>query len=382
GVAGAPTTDVFYRVNTAGPSVPATDGGPDWISDNPASSYLTSGGNNVVTNSKVIAKTDGTLPAGTPLELFSDWRVDPATAPDMVWTFPVTAGTPVKVRLYFADRNFPAFVPGQRQFNISINGTVVQSNYDIVGTAGYNTATMLEFPVTSTGSITVQFTAVADKPLVDAIEIVRNGSGGTGVGFGSRTFDGTTAGAITPVGGADGTPWNNVRGAFLVGGQLFYGMTDGNLYRRSFDGTNFGSPSVVNPYNDPFWDGKATGSGTSVYTGVKSTFYPEITGLTSMFYQNGKLFYTRSTSSLLFWRWFSPDSGATGADEFTISGNSFTGTNGVLFMSGGNLYWSKSDGKLYRIGFNGTTFSGSATAISGPTMDGVDWRSQGAFLGQ
>ena len=36
-----------------------------------------------------------------------------------------------------------------------------------------------------------------------------------------------------------GFDWTNVRGAVMVGRSLFYGNTDGFLYKRSFDGVNF-----------------------------------------------------------------------------------------------------------------------------------------------
>ena len=40
----------------------------------------------------------------------------------------------------------------------------------------------------------------------------------------------------------------------MVGRTLFYGQTDGMLYKRSFDGVSFGDPVAVNPYLDPLWN--------------------------------------------------------------------------------------------------------------------------------
>jgi len=34
---------------------------------------------------------------------------------------------------------------------------------------------------------------------------------------------------------------------------LFYGSSDGNLSQRSCDATTFGSPLLVNSYQDPVW---------------------------------------------------------------------------------------------------------------------------------
>src|SRR5216683_7088575 len=63
---------------------------------------------------------------------------------------------------------------GQRMFNVSINGTQVLTNFDIVAAAGASlTAVDKTFPVTVTGSsITIQFTTgSANQPKISAIEI-------------------------------------------------------------------------------------------------------------------------------------------------------------------------------------------------------------------
>ena len=63
---------------------------------------------------------------------------------------------------------------GQRIFNVSINGTQVLANFDIIAAAGAPlTAIDKSFPVTVTGnSITVQFTTgSANLPKISAIAI-------------------------------------------------------------------------------------------------------------------------------------------------------------------------------------------------------------------
>lgn len=378
----APVQSVLYRVDAGGPQIYATDGGPDWAADTGATSPYHGSGGSTTSYANQITNTDPSLPAGTPLGLFSSIRYGATASPYMKWSFPVGAGVSVSVRLFYADRAFPAYTTGQRVFSVTIDNTVVEPSMDIVGSFGYNTAGMKSYPVTSDGNVDITFTPSADSPEIAAIEIVRN-SVGTDTGIGARTFSGTTAGALTPVGGADGTPWASMRGAMLIDGQLYYGMTDGNLYTRTFDGTTVGPPSIVNPFNDPLWDGRTTGSGTSVYTGVKSSFYPEIATLAAMYYNGGgKIYYTRTGQTKLFWRWFSPDSKITGADEFTVATSaSFANASGVLFMSGAYLYYSTTNGNLDRIGWTGTTTSGTATVVSGPAVDGQNWASNGAFIG-
>jgi hypothetical protein len=63
---------------------------------------------------------------------------------------------------------------GQRIFNVSINGTQVLTNFDIVAAAGGPLKAIDEvFPVTVTANqITIQFTSgAADLPKISAIQI-------------------------------------------------------------------------------------------------------------------------------------------------------------------------------------------------------------------
>ncbi|WP_244871698.1 malectin domain-containing carbohydrate-binding protein [Catellatospora sp. TT07R-123] len=381
--------DVLYRVNAGGPQVAATDGALPWAADTalaPSPFHNTGSTPNTITSNTVTL--DASVPASTPPAVFDDQRYDASAAPEMSWSFPVAGGTPVEVRLYFAARDWAYHLPGDRTFDISVDGTLVADDYDTVAQVGYKVGQMLAFPVTSDGTVNVDFAHVAQDPGVEAIEIVRTTSG-TGSGLAKRAYDGTTAAAPAPVGGADGTVWANLRGAFLVDDKLFYGMSDSNMYVRSFDGTNLGPAALLNPHSDPRWDGVPTLSGSSVYTGVKSGLYGELPNVRSMFYANGKLYYTIAGQNALFWRWFSPDSGIAGSQRYQVNGSGggadleYLGdTSGVLFASGGYLYWSRggSDGRLVKRAFDGTAFSGAATAVSGPALDGADWRSPGAFL--
>ena len=74
------------------------------------------------------------------------------------------------VNLKFADIYMTQ--PGQRIFNVAINGVPVLTNFDIVAQAGPMIAIDQAFSVnTTTGSITIQFTSVVDHPKISAIEI-------------------------------------------------------------------------------------------------------------------------------------------------------------------------------------------------------------------
>lgn len=85
----------------------------------------------------------------------------------------LTAGASYEVRLHFAE--FYWTKPGQRVFNVSINGTQVLSNFDIVATAGGQDIAVVE-PFTATanaqGQIVLQFTTVNDNAEINGIEVI------------------------------------------------------------------------------------------------------------------------------------------------------------------------------------------------------------------
>ncbi|MEV0460534.1 malectin domain-containing carbohydrate-binding protein [Catellatospora methionotrophica] len=384
-----PANDVLYRVNAGGPELPATDGGSVWAADTASTSVYRNAGSTANTIVSNTFTANASVPASTPLAVFDDRRFDPSAAPEMMWNFPVAAGTQVEVRLSFVARDWNYSAAGQRVFDIKIDGVLRADNYDTVAQVGYKVAHTLKFPVTSDGTINIEFIHGLLNPAVDAIEIVRT-SAGSGAGVAKRSYNGTTAGALTAVGGVDGTVWANLRGAFLVDNTLYYGMSDSNFYKRSFDGVGFGPASLHNPHADPRWDGVLVDERPTTvmtYNGKKVAMYAELPNVRSMFYSNGRLYYTMTGQNALFWRYFSPDGGVIGAQRFQAAGSgvataleNLTAPSGALFLSGGYVYWSRTDGRLIRRAFDGTNFTGVATAVSGPAIDTVSWVSPGAFL--
>ena len=82
----------------------------------------------------------------------------------------VTAGSNYLVRLHFAETYWTS--AGQREFNVSINGTPVLTNFDIYAAAGgQNVACVKEFTTQANSSgINVTFTSVVDNSLLSGIE--------------------------------------------------------------------------------------------------------------------------------------------------------------------------------------------------------------------
>jgi PKD repeat protein len=206
-------------------------------------------------------------------------------------------------------------------------------------------------------------------------------SGGTYTnGLSSINFNGTTAGdPFTPA--STGITWGSARAAVQIDGKVLFGWSDGTLHVRSFDGTGWGPDQIVDPYNDPYWSSVATGSGQT-YKGVRPAFYSLIPNLTSMFYWNNRLYYTRSGNNGLWYRMFNPDSYIMGAQEFTAGslGVRRVGIAGA-FVGGGNVYWANpSDGTLHAMSFTSGVPSGTDQVVSGPSIDGFDWRARGLFI--
>ncbi|WP_236830752.1 PKD domain-containing protein [Blastococcus sp. KM273128] len=201
-------------------------------------------------------------------------------------------------------------------------------------------------------------------------------------------------GAATPSadGSVDkgGTDWSRARGAFMVDGTLFYGYPTASgsyaLHKRTFDGVTFGEATVVDPYNDPFWSTISAGTRdgvTSYYRGMAPSFYgSQLSSVTGMFYADGRLYYTRSGSATLYYRYFSPESGIVSEDTFVAAGSGFYYAAG-MFLSGGRLHYANSlNGELRSVAFvNGAPSGSSTVAAAGPLSGGRDWRTRAMFLG-
>jgi Malectin domain len=372
--------EVLYRVDAGGPAIQATDGGPDWIADNGSSAYRNLSNN--AAGWSPVPNVDASVPAGTPSMVFDSERWDPGSHLDgdeMHWSFPVPSGTQVQVRLYFANRYSGTSQVGQRVFDVAVEGTPVLTNFDIVATVGDQTGMMRSFGATSDGAIDIDFTHEVENPLINGIEIIQTSptppAPTTGNQLLARHLD--TSGNVGSTSVADSTnPWSTYRGAFLVGSTLFYGLSDGTFNKRSFVNGVLGPQVKVDPYNDPVWSNVDTGSGQT-YRGVPSAYYGQIPNVTSAFFTSGRLYYTLFGSSQMCYRYFTPDSGIVGSQEFTVSdGLDWSGVAGA-FLSGSTLYYAtRADGVLHSVAWAGDHATGSAAVVDASQS----WAGHGLFL--
>jgi hypothetical protein len=169
---GSSTAQVLYRVNAGGPTLSATDSGPDWEAGD--GTYVVAGGSS--TDSWASATIDPSVPSSTPDVLFETERWDPEPSPEMQYEFAVPDGTELEVRLYFRSGWDGASSPGDRVFDVTLEGQTVLDGYDIVADVGHDTGVMKSFTVTSDGTVDIDFAHVTQNPLVNGIEIVATSS--------------------------------------------------------------------------------------------------------------------------------------------------------------------------------------------------------------
>lgn len=372
GLSGAVTDpSVLYRVNASGSALEATSG-IDWAGGHP-SQYVT--GNVNQASYATVGSVDDSVPSSTPVEVFSTEAWAGNANQPMEWNFPVPVGTEVSVRLYFANRYDGTASPGQRVFNVDLDGTRVLNNYDIVADVGHNRGVMKSFDITSDGQVDIDFRHVTENPLVNGIEIVLKDAGpGNETKVAKRTFDGTTPGALLPVPEGE-VNWDAVRGAFMLNGEVYFANANGDFTKRTFDGTTWGSVEPVNAQDQLM---------------VLADWRNDIGSMTGMFYDNGRIYFTRSGQNQLYYRYFTPESKVVGAYRYTASPNvdgvNYSTVRG-MFQADGKLYWRTANGDLHSADWqqglqSGSAVGGTAQLVSGPSNGGASWDARVPFLYQ
>ncbi|WP_175442390.1 malectin domain-containing carbohydrate-binding protein [Humibacillus sp. DSM 29435] len=374
------SSPVLYRVDAGGATVAANDGGPDWAADQSDPSPVRNSGSNSAGYAPV-PNVDSTVPASTPSAIFDSERWDPSGGDEMAWSFPVAAGHSVKVRLYFANRCTCTSAEDSRQFNVAIDGNPVLSNFDIVKSATDQTGTMREFTVTSDGAVDIGFGHITENPLVNGIEIIDPSVptvAATVTDAVTQTaYDGSTVGATTTVNGG-GIDWSNTRGAFVIGGSLFYAKANGLLYRRTVSGTTYGPEVVLNPYHDPLWMNISNGSG-GTYNGTDPNLAAQLPSLTGLFFDNSRIYYSTSGDPRLHYRSFNADSGIVyPIESFAPTSLDFS-TVTSMTLNGGRLYYVRTDGQLWSVAFSNGAVSGTPSLVDNPAVSGHSWTGRSLF---
>lgn len=182
--------EVLHRINVGGPQVATANGSqPDWSEDtatNP-SPFRVAGSNGIFpTNGNPtggILMTDPSIPPYAPAAMFGIERWDQPSEPEMLWQFPIAAGTEVEVRLYFAEIFSQANTAGFRVFDVEVEGVVPANLDDIdqIAIAGFKGAFMRSTTTTvsADGTLDIEFIHVTENPAVKGIEIIALGDAPT-----------------------------------------------------------------------------------------------------------------------------------------------------------------------------------------------------------
>jgi len=191
-VAGVGTPASFSETGTAmvgiGPNGGAIDSGGPAVGSFQADELYTGG--TVSSTTEATIDTSGvTNPAPQAVYQVQRFGAFSYIIPDL------TANASYTVRLHFAEIFDTG--AGQREFNVTIQGTQVLTNFDIYATAGAENKAVVEaFPVTadSNGRITIQLTSVISNPFIAGIEILPATGGPASVGVVSGSGQSSSVG--------------------------------------------------------------------------------------------------------------------------------------------------------------------------------------------
>ena len=186
--------NVLFRVNAGGPSLASLDGLRIWQGDQAVSAANALGQAQVGAPSPYVNTAaagnftfgklnsvirDASVPSSTPLSLFQTERWDAAASPNMIYSFPVEAGTQVEVRVYLAEIFLTASnndSEGPRIFDILVDGVIPAGfdNIDVFAEVGSNVGILRSFVTTSDGSVDIEFVKDGGQELaaVKGLEII------------------------------------------------------------------------------------------------------------------------------------------------------------------------------------------------------------------
>ena len=168
-------------------------------------------------------------------------------------------------------------------------------------------------------------------------------------GMTRRPFDGTHLGSPTSHPG----DWSGVRGAFTAGGRVYTATDEGTLLRHAFDGTTLSGAQEVDLVKDSEHDRAAFDE-------------DDIAEVTGMFFDRGRIYYTRQGDRDLYYRYFlsQPDvaDDIVGDRELEAGGDGDWSDVEGMAMAGGQIFWLE-DGDLYRLPFQDGRPTGTRTVV-------------------
>lgn len=267
--------------------------------------------------------------------------LDPATGVPLTWNPNRDGARP--------PRGFEAMVPYGDLLFLGSDGTRIGGETR-QRVAAYTVANGIPNPLPEQVSLPVDLSYVTDN-------VVRR-----------TRFDGLTFSTPSTVSGpaVDGVDWSNTKDGFVQRGSLTSFNSDGSYGRRAF-GLSVGTVTnlsqtvgyvddgALTPWDQPYGVDKVRAAA----------------------YVGGRIIYTRSDSSLLFWRWYSTQSGIIGSQQYTLDSSQDWRDSNALEVIGNQLYAADRRLGLVRYDLQSTPSSVSVRPGSRALVDagvsGVDW---------
>ena len=170
----------LFRVNAGGPAVAAADGSLlEWSEDtksNPSPYNNSDLASNKTFSSNTPQNLSGPIDPAAPEAIFQSERWDSQSGTEMEWDFPVASGASYVVRLYFSENYAGATGPGNRVFDVAVEGTTLASLDDIdvyAITGDIDTGLMLEVQVeVADDNLDIDFIRNIENPMINGIEIL------------------------------------------------------------------------------------------------------------------------------------------------------------------------------------------------------------------
>lgn len=161
-------------------------------------------------------------------------------------------------------------------------------------------------------------------------------------------------------------PWADNVGAFMINGVLYTAFKDGTFMKQTYDGASFGTPARVDASDK-----------LARQTDWHQSDVPKIT---SMFYSEGRIYFTRTGENYLYSRAFEPESDVVGQQRTSraaVPGINYASMRGA-FVVGTRLFYSNASGTLFSASWStGGPVGGTSKVVAGV---GMGWASQSMFV--
>ncbi|MDO6461703.1 malectin domain-containing carbohydrate-binding protein [Granulosicoccaceae sp. 1_MG-2023] len=174
----SPEPDAVLRINAGGEALTDSQGNV-WQADTKSRPSAYFSGRGFTYQRAVTVTKNATVPAYVPSAVFTSERWSADNNNGQNWAFPLAPGA-YTVRLYFAEIYPGAFRRGARVFDVYLEDTLQEPQFDVFASVGANTAGMLSFQVDSDSTLNLQLWPRIQNPAIKAIEILPCTDGCTG----------------------------------------------------------------------------------------------------------------------------------------------------------------------------------------------------------